>query len=494
MLKPKLIAFGFLLAVAIFGCSYDFPTEVQVSEIDPGEANFDNFMIIGGSMPAGFMDGALYTEGQNLAYPALVSKKIEEATGTQFYVTLSIDSENGYNFELEESTGEEGGRYELIFRDTEDNYPARIPTTGASLSPFTGSLNEVNNFSIPGLRISEVDSVNALDGNPYFDRLNSMPQDHSLLDIVLQNEPSLLLLQLGTDRMFNYVMAGASGEENPAPGSILENDLTPASLFEERLISIINRILSETESEIILSTIPNPLELPYLNSIPWYFTVNETEQILQKDLSYLSQFNRDVQQYNQNADYADRRPVITFDVLGDESFRGLIIEDEYLVDAQNEEGETIPKWRQLRSGDYLLYSAEEIHFESLNSDLAFGTTTPVENKYVLTVTEQEIIKTKINEFNEIIKESADMSPKVKVMDIEQLLIDVAEEEIFFDGVNFTLEFGPDGIISADGYSLNPKGQALITNALIELINKDLDTPIPLLDVNSFRGTVFRNGF
>ncbi len=494
MLRPKLLAYYFLLAVTGFGCGYDFPTEVQAPEIDPGEVNFDNFMILGGSMSAGFMDGALYTEGQNYAYPALVSKKIEELSGTEIYATITIDSENGYNFEAEESDGEESGRYELIFRDVDDHYPVRIPTTAGGLTTYSGSLDELNNFSIPGLRISEVDSVNALAGNPYFDRINSVPQGSSLLDIVLQNEPSLLLLQLGTDRMFNYVMAGASGDENPAPENIMEDDLTPASLFKEKLLTIVNRALSETEAEIVLSTIPNPLELPYLNTVPWFFTVNETEQILQKDLSYLSRFNREVQEYNQNADHTARRPVIVFDILGDESFRGLIIEDEYLADAQNEEGETIPKWRQLGSEDYLLYNAEEIHFESKNSDLSFGTTTPVEDKYVLTVSEQEIIKTKIEEFNGIIKEAVNMSPRVKIMNIEQLLIDVAEEEIFFDGVNYTLEFSPDGIISADGYSLNPKGQALLANALIELINKDLNTSISLVDVNSLRGTIFRNGF
>ena len=482
------------MAAAAFGCSYDFPTEVQAPEFDPGEANFDNFMVIGGSMSAGFMDGALYTEGQNYAYPTLVSNNIEELSGSEIYATITIDSENGYNFEAEESTGEGSGRYELIFRDTQASYPIRIPTTGESLLPYTGSLDGLNNFSIPGLRILEIDSMNALAGNPYFDRIQSVPQGSSLLDIVLQNEPSVLLLQLGTDRMFNYVMAGASGDENPDPESITEIDLTPTPLFEEELISIINRVLSETESEIILSTIPNPLVLPYLNTIPWYFTLEEVSKILQKDLSYLSQFNRDVQIFNQGRDFGNRRRVIVFDTLGDETFRGLIIEDEYLVDAQNEEGEIIPKWRQLGSDDYLLYSAEEIHFESRNSDLTFGSTTPVEDKYVLTESEQEIINTKIEEFNEIIKESANMSPRIKILDVEELLIDVAEEKIFFDGVNYILEFGPDGIISADGYSLNPKGQALFANALIELINEDLDTPIPLVDVNNLRGTIFRNGF
>ncbi|MDX1587262.1 MAG: hypothetical protein R3222_10970, partial [Balneolaceae bacterium] len=98
------------------------------------------------------------------------------------------------------------------------------------------------------------------------------------------------------------------------------------------------------------------------------------------------------------------------------------------------------------------------------------------------------------EYNLAIKEVVANNSRLYLLDLATLMERVFNGEVSYDGVYYTLEFGSQSIISADGYTLNPKGQALLANKLIKLLNSTFDSSIPLIDVNSLPGTVFRNGF
>ncbi len=485
-------AFILLGLMTIVGCTYDFPVPEPEPEIDTGEANFDRFTIIGGSVAAGQMDGALYADAQRSAYPAILGHFLEKNLNRELYSTLEVASEWGYNYEAEELFSEEAGRYELSFRSPEETYPARMPTEGEAPGNFTKTLTGVANLSIPGLRITEVDSAEALSGNPYFDRLDSRDAGKSILDIAIERNPTLMVLQLGTADLFNYVTAGAAGEESPPQDNIAADDLTPVPVFEQHLERITNRILSESDSDIILSTIPDPLKMPYVNTIPWNFSRDEIREVLSKDLSFIDEFNIDVQEYNWREN--GNRPVIVFDMDGDERSRALVLVDEYLSDATTEEGEVIPKWRQFKFEEYLLYNAEKLHYESTRSDYSFGTTLQLADKYALTFPEQKIIRARWEAYNRVIRDKAGSSAKIHLLDFEMLVERVEREEVFFDGVKYTLDFKPGSIISADGYTLNPRGQALLANELIRLLNASFSSRIPLVDVNDFRGNIYKNGF
>ncbi len=144
--------------------------------------------------------------------------------------------------------------------------------------------------------------------------------------------------------------------------------------------------------------------------------------------------------------------------------------------------------------DYFLYSAERRHRESIATDAKLGTEIPISDRYVITKDEMGIITERRNQFNNIIRELANSDSRVHLIDFEMLIERVNESSESFNGVSFTLNFDYRGIISADGYNLNSKGQALLANLFIEYLNENFSSNLPRIDVNSQRGNAYGNGF
>lgn len=485
----------FTLTLILFGCGYEFPSSTEGPQFENGNANFENFIILGGSVSSGFMDGAWYSEGQNYAYADQIGRMVGEKLSTDIYTDISIQSEKGFNEEALKEFSNTPGKYELIFLSPTEEWPVRIPTNGEDLKPLVGDFNDLSNYSLPGLNITQIDEV-SLAGNIYFDRLVDWPGGQSLLDVSLSQEPTLFIFEAGITNIFKYASEGGRGDENPDPVNIFPDDLIPISVFETSFMNAVERILTESEAELFVLTIPDPFKLPYFTQLPWYFSLAEFEIIREMNLANLyGEFNRHVQDYNNDVEsFDDRRPVIVFDVLGGKSFRGKVIIDEYLPDAQTSDGKEIPKYRQMSNEDYFLYSAQMRHRESMETNAKLGTDKPVSDRYVITKAEIEIITARRNEFNAIIRELANSKPRVHLLDFEHLIENVYSGSERFNSVNFTLNFDYQGIISADGYSLNPKGQALLANLFIKYLNKNFSSYLPLIDVNSQRGNVYMNDF
>lgn len=144
--------------------------------------------------------------------------------------------------------------------------------------------------------------------------------------------------------------------------------------------------------------------------------------------------------------------------------------------------------------DYYLYSAQMRHRESIATDAKLGTEIPVPDRYVVTKEEMAMITERRNHFNNIIREMVSLNPRVHLIDFEKLIEKINEGSESFKSVSFTLNFDYRGIISADGYNLNSKGQALLSNLLIEYFNENFSSNLSLINVNSKPGIVYGNGF
>ena len=53
------------------------------------------------------------------------------------------------------------------------------------------------------------------------------------------------------------------------------------------------------------------------------------------------------------------------------------------------------------------------------------------------------------------------------------------------GINYTLEYISGGIFSLDGYTLTPRGNAILANEIIKKINRQYNSKIPEVDVSQF---------
>lgn len=485
-----------LIILFLSSCSYDFPSAPEKPEVDLGSLNIDRLTVLGSSVSAGLMDGALYNRGQNSAYPSQFSTLIEEQTGEEIYFSIPIESETGFNVRVNNNTSSTPGKFFLSFRNPTQEWPAQLTVDGENIQDYEGALTDLSNFSIPGIKSFNFDDEGSLSGNPYFDRLTQKNSNESILDIALLANPTVMILEPGTEDIFGYSLDGASGDVDPATNNIQPGDLTPASVFDQEVDEMVDRILNESSADLFLVNIPDPFKFPYFTTLPWYYTSSEFEVVRNTfSFSYYSPFNLDVQEHNQTiTNNSEYRPRIIFDVLGGNPFRAKVIEDEYLPDAQNNDGVEIPKYRQMTDEDYFLYNAEKLHYNSIENPPIFGTENPIEDQYIVTKTEAEIISNRREAFNDKIESIAQNNPRIHLVDFSGLIDRVYNDEVSYEGVYYSLGFDSKTIISADGFSLNAKGHALLTNELISVINQNFGANINLVDVNSRKGTNMEIGF
>lgn len=479
------IALSLIILFVLSNCNYEFPTAPAPTS-NPGDYDIQNLAIIGSDMSAGLRDAALFNDGQNTSFSSLLANHITLENFNQF----DINSTNGLNIFDFENTPSLSGKYELVFRNDSTPWVAQSALEGSAITPYEGTLSDINNFSVPNLKSYQLDDPTDLDENVYFERLPINPGE-SLLDIALQGSPSMIMLEMGISDIFEFALNGASGEDNPNPATITNKDLTPTTVFESSIDNAVTRMLNESSADILLFTIPDPLKLPYFTSLPWYFTVEEFSILAFNHLTFYSSFNIDVQNYNASTnDFTQYRPVIAFDVLGGRTFKSKVIVDEYLIDATTEGGSVIPKYRQMTDDDLFLYNAEKLHYQSMQTTTAFGTTTPIADQYVITESEIEVINERRSEFNQKIKDLAESSSRIYLVDLEKLIEDVNKGEVIYNGVTLTLDFDYKTIISADGINFNAIGQALIANEIIKVLNQNFNSGILNIDINKFPGNSY----
>lgn len=136
-----------------------------------GSVDFSNYVAVGNSLTAGYMDGALYKAGQLNSMPNLLASSFTQVDSGEF-VQAIIDHPNGFNASFSDpSKGVIKGRTIL---DT--SIPGPVPTDDGDIvtlqTPFSG--DRLNNYGIPGIRAVEIASGLLGDpttGNPYYNAI-----------------------------------------------------------------------------------------------------------------------------------------------------------------------------------------------------------------------------------------------------------------------------------------------------------------------------------
>lgn len=470
----------------LFGCNYEFPTQPESpNPIGNGKDKVANFVVLGGSISSGIMDGAFHKRGQKTAYPNLIGARLDTLIEGNVYGLLSTDNTDGYNL-TESQPNNPKSKYRLSYREIDSDFPARKYTEGESVDVFDGSIDTVNNFSIPEIRSYQLLNSDSLSGNVFYERFASQLSEGSLVETIINKNPSLILLSIGVGDIYPFILNGASGRINPPEDDIRENDATPLDLFEQSVNSTVEEILNNTQADIVLPTIINPMGSFYFNTLKWHFSESEISGQLAIAISHYHSFNEDVQEFN-NADNGMRRPVIVFDFEPGKQYKAKVFVDDLLPYAEANDGSVIPKFRQMTNGEFMLYSAEKTQYNSINGDKEFATTEPADDKYVITVKEMKIIDELLRDYNNVLQSLANSYDRVKLLDLHSFFEDVKKGRVSYDGVVFNTSYAQNTVISSDGYSLNSKGQALMANELLNLLNNNYGTNFKLFNVNNFQG-------
>ncbi len=437
------------------------PPEVPATS---GDADFTNYVSLGNSLTAGFMDGALYNRGQQNSFPSLLAGQMAQAVdnASQGFNQPDINSENGFF-----GFGPGGvvlGRLKLNSQSLpQPTVPGDVP------GPYTGDKSQLNNFGVPGillgqLLIPETGNPQSPAFNPLYARFATAPGQSTILTDALATQPTFFTLWIGNNDVLGYAVSGATNE------SIFTDPQTFGFLYGQALGA-----LAQSGAQGVVANIPNVTDIPYFKLVP-----NNALELSAAEAAQLNQgytlFNGAVAQYNSipNLPEDQKRPTISFQ----EGANLFVIRDEDLpqvpglpsirhMTAEELVGLTIPQ-------DSVLYwhtgVVDPANPQPGEPDLsALG----VPSQYILTTNEISEVTARTQELNQIIAQTvAQYDEDMVLLDMNSVFADFASNGVArYYGV--TLDPGvapPFGAFSLDGVHPNARGYAYVANLFIDAIN------------------------
>lgn len=480
--------------------------EVPVEYVS-GSADFTNYISLGNSLTAGYMDGALYTEGQESSFANIIGQQMVTAGLTVEFNQPDINAVNGYN-----STFSNPGAGVIAGKTILDvSIPGPVPTfPGDLITAYSGDKSSLNNFGVPGAKVADLllPGYGFPDvGNPYFTRFATDPSSTSIMADALATNPTFYTLWIGSNDVLGFALSGGVGS-NPL-------DVYSAAQFQNDYGTIIGQLAAKGASGVVIN-MPAMLLIPYLRAVPY--------NPIPMDAATASATNSAYAGYNGGLSAALGASIITqaeYDsrvINFTAGQNGFIIEDPELTDVATLSGGAIPipKYRQTNAGDLIPLSAGAILGTLADPDVptsVYGVGVALGDQYALTVAEQTAVVTARATYSAVIEGIAAATPGVEMFDIQPLFADLAgltpalaaqlalssaaqaaadsELGITYEGVYIAPDFSPSGIFSTDGVHPNPRGHAILANQLIDFINLKFGANIPKVNSTVYRTVLFQ---
>ncbi|MFN1834357.1 hypothetical protein AB2B38_003755 [Balneola sp. MJW-20] len=514
-----LVLSGILLFVGCDG-QYDSLVDEQKDEnplppgatYSSGSADFTNFISIGNSQTAGFMDAALYNEGQANSVGNLLAQSLSQAVeGGISYNQPEINSVNGFNTSIPSNLAGQTtlGRFKL-----DVNIPGPSPVVnGDAIGAYSGNVNELNNYGIPGITVGQLlIPETAIPNNPAFSpfyaRIATDPGTSTILGDVVARQPTFFSLWIGNNDVLGYAVGGAS---NPAI-------LTSPGDFTTRFGAVISTLMNNTSADGIVADIPFFLGLAYFQAVTWdNIGLDEaTATFLNQNLAPVNGAIQGCANFGVDQADIDRRlisysagdnPILAIDEELDDlggCFDNLLTFGQ--IDAQ-QRAALVPyeQSRPLVQGELVLLGAgsvlgTEADGDASVADTPIGVVVPLGfniangslsgDRYYLTQAEQVEIETARQTFNAIIANTIAGNNRIayyNTNDANSVFGDIfgltdGQPGISVDGVDLAPDFSPNGVLSTDGVHANPRGNAILTNEFIRVIENSFGATLPRVDV------------
>lgn len=405
-----------------------------------GDADFTRFVMIGDGFSAGYMDDAMYHEGQKSGLAELLANQFKTVGSSTFSTRFINPNSLGSN---------KNGQARLILGYSDDCNgvsslsPVRAATVGDLniITTFTFSGDALySNLTIPGMGIMNVLAPNYAQFNPFYAWVASSETSSVLADAVEQ-DPTFFGLYLGVEDVMNFARVG---------GAV--NNLPSVEEFAQNYNHIVQQLKANGANGFV-ATIPDVTAMPYFRTIP---------------------FNGLNIQNSSDADLLN----LIFGPLG---FNFGVGSNPFtIVDPEANDFSV----RQIAPGELLLLN---IPLDSVRCH-RMGSLYPFRNEFVLTAIEQEFLKNTINAYNQVIRNLASTYnlALVETNPIYQKLL----SGFMFNGARFSAQFVSGGAYSLDGIHLNPKGSAILANEFIKTINAHFKAKLPLYNPGNFNGVLF----
>lgn len=417
------------VALAILSITACKPTLDEYTPAAGTKADFSKYIAIGNSLSAGYADGGLYLEGQKVAFPLLIAEQLQKVGGGEFKSPF---------FSEEQSNGSGYLRLKALVngQPVTEEVTDKLAYRSASPKLLTKYTEPINNLGVPGMRMDMAfaPGIGTAAGNMYFERLlpEGTPPTMNYFTYSTSQNHTFFTFSLGNNDVLGYATNGAV---NDGPTTTL----TSTALFNSLLNNYV-ATLTVKKQKGVLATIPD------VTSVPYFTTV--TRELLLAGVNAASTTK------------------VTDIYIATKSGPRAATDQDYFV---------------------LPFSAAGLLGVPNENKIPYGLhpLNPVEDKYVLDVTEAKEVVARVNEFNKIIKSVA-ASNQLAVADVNAFLTAV-KNGIRIDGLAVSAKYITGNGFSLDGIHLTPIGNALMANVFIEAINKTYGAQVPRLNISDFRG-------
>lgn len=433
--KLNLVVLFAVIFIAFFSCKPKYQQQTYTKgEIDP-----TRFVMIGGGHTAGYMNDALYYDGQQNSLAALISNQLT-LVGGSFINQPNVNSSSvgiGLTGLAQLKLG-----YKTDCKGVTSLSPIRVASAG-DVTIFSDNLfsatNRFGNYGIPGLKLINIATANYSQTNSFFARMASSV-NATVLDDAVSSNPTFFSLFLGVEDVLDFAKSG---------GTI--NNLPATSSFQSAYSNVLQAMTSNG-SKGVIATIPDVTEMPYFTTIPW------------NGLSLDAANNTTL-----NAIY---NPLGYYFSVGSNPFM--------IVDSTANQFAV----RQILSEELLLLS---LPLDSVKCN-QMGVLFPIRDEFVLDQTEIQTLRSKISEYNNVIISLANQF-NLALVNVDHFSSSL-KTGFTYNGVAMSAKFVSGGAYSLDGIHFNAKGNALLANEFIKSINQKYKSRIPLLNANAYDATLF----
>ncbi len=428
--------------------------KLDIPAPNPGNADFSKTISIGGNYMAGYQDGALYRNGQQLSIPALLTEQFKQVGGSQFNQALMPDNNGlGLNSKVWESwfiTPSHLG-YKTDCKGVRALSPLKNFISQSEATPYLISIagNSIQNLAIPYANI--IDYFSPSFGNisspqkinPYYNRVASNPGTSTIYSDAKAQNATFIAAWLGMEDIYNYAGSGGTSTAIPSSGS-----------FSAYLDTLLGG-LTTGGAKGIIATIPDFRVFPYYTLVAWD--------------------NADLRQTQADSLNDIYTPAGLTQIHFNIGRNGFVIDD---ISANG-------GLRQLHAGEYITLSVPLDSMKCEKYGLMFTT---INDRYVLDSSEVYTIDNAINAYNAVIIQKA-AQYNLALVDMYSYFNSV-KSGIKWDGADFNATFVSGGFFSLDGYHPNQKGYALIANEFIKAINTKYESVIPTVNCVECEGILF----
>ncbi|TDN95643.1 GDSL-like lipase/acylhydrolase family protein [Salegentibacter sp. 24] len=505
-----------ILALGIVSCEPEFDNPVnEAGAYSNGEADFSRYVALGNSLTAGYADNALYITGQENSYPNILVQQFEKTQDVEeFAIPYMNDNAGGL---LLGGTQITSNRLVLAV-DASDN-PSPQVYTGMQATTEVGNILQgpFNNMGIPGAKsyhlvapgYGNVQGVAVGTANPYFVRFASSPETTVLADALAQN-PTFFSLWIGNNDVLGYATSGGTGEfqlNNLDPSTYGENDITDPNAFAGVYAQMV-QALSASASGGVLINIPDVAAVPFFNTIPnnrleldaetaanltgYFQAVSQVfaggliqqgvpaEQAQALASQYAITFSEGPNRFLIDVEPSDSNPLGFRQMTPDEK---LLLTIDRAALAQGYGAVSLsPQVMQILGA---LQQGQTPTQEEANA--LFGAVNGIDDADALDEAELANVRQATAAYNDAIEATA-VANNLGYVDARELLNQLAEGGIAFDAGIITSEFVTGGAFSLDGIHLTPRGNAVMANEIIEVINTTYNAQVPKVNPGTY-GTV-----